>query len=179
MWCFTRYGFFSIACAQRQDGSLDPDNLMVRARSNDHLRRLQDRLPSLAAYPILATPEADYPYRIVVPKSRWATLLSDLALEQSWSNFKRGVAAFQGESGEEYSRALHDVWVRMAARIPNHRLGNGLDTVLIRRRNTGHPAPERRAREKRTDANRLPQQGCGTSRRIESVLQFGFRQRAG
>jgi hypothetical protein len=110
---FTRYGFLSIACAQRQDGSLDPDTLMVRPRSKDHLRRLHERLPSLASYPILATPKADYPYRIIVPKPLWATSLSELAIEQSWSNFKNEVAAFQGEGGEEYSRALHDVWARM------------------------------------------------------------------
>jgi hypothetical protein len=65
-------------------------------------------------YPILATPTADYPYRVVVPKSLWATLLSELALEQSWSNFKNEVAAFQEEGGREYSQALHDVWARMA-----------------------------------------------------------------
>lgn len=114
MWCFTRYGFLSIACAQRKDGSLDPDTVMLRARSKDHLRCLQERLPSLATYPILATPKADYPYRIIVPKSLWATLLSEVAIEQTWSNFKNEVAAFQGEGGRDYVRALHDVWARMA-----------------------------------------------------------------
>ncbi len=114
MWCAARYGSYSVACAQRKDGSLDSDTLMVRARLREHLSRLQKRLPSLAAFPMLATPERDYPYRIIVPKALWATLLSDLALEQSWSNFKSEVAAFQGESGEEYIHALHDLWARMA-----------------------------------------------------------------
>ena len=94
---------------------------MLRARSKDHLLRLQEHLPLLAAYPILATPKADYPYRIVVPKPVWATSLSELALEQDWSNFKNEVAAFQGEGGEEYSRALHDVWARMARLMGAHR----------------------------------------------------------
>ena len=87
---------------------------MLRARSKDHLRRLLERLPSLASYAILATPKADYPYRIIVPKALWATMRSELALEQTWSNFKNEVAAFQGASGEDYSRALHDVWARTA-----------------------------------------------------------------
>jgi hypothetical protein len=114
MWCFTRYGFYSIACSQRQDGSLDPDTLKAPTRRKGYLSRLQERLPSLAAYPILATPKADYPYRIIVPKSLQATLLSDLALEQEWSNFKSEAAAFQGEGGGGYIHALHDVWARMA-----------------------------------------------------------------
>jgi len=32
MWLFTRYGFYSIACARKPDNSLDPDLLMIRAR---------------------------------------------------------------------------------------------------------------------------------------------------
>ena len=108
------YGFLSLACAQGKDGSPDPDTLMVRARCREHLCRLQKRLSSLAAFPILATPERDYPFRLIVPKAFWASSLSELALEQEWSNFKSEVAAFQGEPGEEYVHALHDVWARMA-----------------------------------------------------------------
>jgi len=114
MWLFTIYGHVSVASARTANGSLDPDTVMVRARCRDHLCRLQKRLSSLAAFPILATPERDYPFRFIVPKSVWATCLSDLALEQHWSNFKSEVAAFQGQAGREYVHALHDVWVRMA-----------------------------------------------------------------
>ena len=41
MWLFTRYGFFSIACARKPDGSLDPDTVMVRARRIAHLKSLR------------------------------------------------------------------------------------------------------------------------------------------
>ena len=61
------------------------------------LSSLQKCLPSLIAYPVLATPKADYPYRIILPKTIWAISLSELALEQNWSNFKNEVAAYQGQ----------------------------------------------------------------------------------
>ena len=60
MWLALRYGFFSVACAQRKDGSLDPDTLIGGARCREHVSRLQRRLPSLADHTILATPKADY-----------------------------------------------------------------------------------------------------------------------
>ena len=72
---------------------------MVRARAKVHLHR---ETPAFARQsPARATPTANYPYRIIVPKALWANLLSDLALEQTWSNFKKEVAAFQGEGGSE------------------------------------------------------------------------------
>jgi hypothetical protein len=56
MWVFTRYGFYSTACADKPDGSLDHQSLMVRARCKDHLRNLQKRLPKLAVGEILELP---------------------------------------------------------------------------------------------------------------------------
>lgn len=32
MWVFTRYGFYSIACGDNPERSLDPDIIMIRAR---------------------------------------------------------------------------------------------------------------------------------------------------
>ena len=45
MWIFTRYGFYSIACATTPDGALDLENVVVRARLRDHLCGLQERFP--------------------------------------------------------------------------------------------------------------------------------------
>jgi hypothetical protein len=56
MWIFTRYGFYSIACASKPDGSLDSQSVMVRARCIDHLRSLQKRFPALAVGNILELP---------------------------------------------------------------------------------------------------------------------------
>jgi hypothetical protein len=63
MWLFTRYGFYSIACANKPDGSLDTQTVMVRARRIAHLRSLQKRFPALAAGEILTWPKRDYRYR--------------------------------------------------------------------------------------------------------------------
>jgi hypothetical protein len=56
MWLFTRYGFFPLACAQRADNSIDPDNFMVRARRKTHLRNLQARFEELATTEVITLP---------------------------------------------------------------------------------------------------------------------------
>src|ERR1700730_9473878 len=53
MWVFTHYGFHSIACASKSNGSLDNQSVMVRARCIAHLRSLQKRFPALAVGKIL------------------------------------------------------------------------------------------------------------------------------
>jgi hypothetical protein len=110
MWLFTIYGFFSVACASKPDGSLDKDTVMIRARRADHLRNLQKRFPSVAKTKIVTLLDRDYRYRIIVPKKTWVAALTEMAEEQDWSNFKRQVAMHQGNSGADYIRALHDVW---------------------------------------------------------------------
>jgi hypothetical protein len=114
MWVFTRYGFYSIACAAQADGSPDPDTVMVRARAEEHLRALQMRFPDLAAAGIVTSPDQDYRYRIFLPKRVWAGVLSELAMEQKWSNFKNEVAAYNAPNGKEYVDAVFDVFARMA-----------------------------------------------------------------
>jgi hypothetical protein len=113
MWIFTRYGFYSIACASKRDGSLDGQSVMVRARCIAHLRSIQKRFPALAVGKILELPDHDYRYRLVISKACWTTIVGELAQEQEWSNFKDETAKYQGTSGRGYVRALHDVWAVM------------------------------------------------------------------
>ena len=47
MWIFTRYGFFSAACAQKKNGAIDKDTIMVRSRTKRHLLKLQKRFSGL------------------------------------------------------------------------------------------------------------------------------------
>lgn len=110
MWIFTRYGFFSIACARRRDGSLDSQTVMVRSRRKAHLQKLQSRFQEIATAEIVALPERDYRYRLILPKPVWATIIAALADEQEWSNFKNEAARFQGAPGADYVHALHEVW---------------------------------------------------------------------
>lgn len=110
MWIFTRYGFYSVACASKPDGSLDKETVMVRGRSKDHLHNLRNRFPAIAAAEIVTMADRDYHYRMIVPKSVWVPILAKLGEEQEWSNFKSEVAAHQGTCGASYTRALHEVW---------------------------------------------------------------------
>ena len=75
-----------------------------------HLVNLQQRFPQLAAATITTSPDRDYRYRIVVPKSDWVTAVAELTEEQTWSNFKNEAARFQGSAPRTYVHALHEVW---------------------------------------------------------------------
>lgn len=110
MWIFSIEGFYSIACAQKPDGSIDRQTVMVRARCRQHLQNLKQRFPALSAAEIVTLPNRDYRFRLVLPKTVWVGVLKKLAEEQDWSNFKNQVAKHQGKRGAAYSKALHDVW---------------------------------------------------------------------
>jgi hypothetical protein len=110
MWIFCVEGFYSIACAQKPDGSIDPEMVMIRARSKPHLQNLLARFPALSGAKIVALPNRDYRYRLIVPKPVWVGVLSELANEQCWSNFKNEAAKRRGKAGAEYVSALHEVW---------------------------------------------------------------------
>ena len=114
MWIFTRYGFYSVVCAQSKDGAgLDTNTLMVRARVRHHLERLQSRFVSLAGHSIHASADADYRYRIIVPKTCWYEVATQMVEEISYGNFKDEATKTLGFPGRGYIEALHDVWSRL------------------------------------------------------------------
>ena len=113
MWIFTRYGFYSIACADAAGGGMDPHTVIIRARRRSHLEKLQERFAPLARTQIKVTAGRDYRYRIVVPKQVWVGIVSELAQEQEWSNFKDEATRYQGTPGADYARALDEVWSTM------------------------------------------------------------------
>jgi len=114
MWIFTRYGFFSIACASKTDGTIDPDNLMVRARLHEHLVSLRDRFPDseIGKAEILSWDGRDYKYRIIVSKVAWVGALTEMAAEQTWSNFKNEASRFSRakKMAHAYVDSLHQIW---------------------------------------------------------------------
>jgi hypothetical protein len=110
MWLFTRYGFYSVACANKPDGSLDKETVMLRARREEHLQNLCGRFPAISDSEVVTMANRDYRYRLILPKQVWVPILGELAEEQDWSNFKNEAAAYLGKSGASYLRALHDVW---------------------------------------------------------------------
>lgn len=115
MWMFTKYGFFSAVCARQGSGKhgqpVDPDRIMVRARRGEHLEALKERFPQqLSACEVMETTGTDYRYRLFVKKEAWVDVLSGLAAELDYDNFKSAVARHQGEAEADYERALHEVW---------------------------------------------------------------------
>jgi hypothetical protein len=114
MWIFTKYGFFSAVCARHGQGQagqpVDPNRVMIRARAIDHLRRLQTRCPVLAGAEVLISPNADYAFRMFLPKEDWATIMAQIALELDYDNFKAEVDRYQKHAGADYTEALHEVW---------------------------------------------------------------------
>lgn len=114
MWLFTRYGFFSAACALEENGAIDKDTIMVRSRAKRHLLNLKKRFSGLST-DILVDSGTDYRYRMIIPKSQWAEVVSEIASEQTWSNFKNEAARFARVNGDPtgYVHALHDIWGTM------------------------------------------------------------------
>ncbi len=102
MWVFTKHGFYSVA--QTPEG-----DLMFRARSKKHLTIL-NRLPFFVTRPeIITTPDADYPFRIVVPQAMGCEIMSLITEEIDYSNFKK-----ECHTTKAYPmRVLADVWDRM------------------------------------------------------------------
>lgn len=115
MWIFTRHGFFSAVCARQGAGKhgepVDPDRIMVRARVREHLESLRKRFPDqLGLCDVQEFAGTDYAYRIFVDKRVWSQVLSGLAEETDYDNFKSEVVRYQGREGADYERSLHDVW---------------------------------------------------------------------
>ena len=114
MWIFTRYGFFSIACASTPDGAIDTGTMMVRSRLREHLISLKDRFPDsdVGKAEIQSSDHTDYRYRIVVSKSAWVAALAELATEQTWANFKNEASRFSRAKKMAYAYvdALHSIW---------------------------------------------------------------------
>jgi hypothetical protein len=115
MWVFTKHGFFSAVCARQGTGKqgqqIDPSRIMIRARARGHLEALKQRFPALLGKcDIQEFAGADYAFRVFVDKQEWSQVLSRLAEETDYDNFKSEVARHQGLAGAAYERSLHEVW---------------------------------------------------------------------
>jgi hypothetical protein len=115
MWVFSKHGFFSAVCARQGDGRhgqpIDLDRIMVRARVRGHLEALKMRFPDLLGQcEIQEFAGTDYAFRVFVDKPVWSQVLSGLAEETDYDNFKSEVARHQGRAGAAYERSLHEVW---------------------------------------------------------------------
>jgi hypothetical protein len=103
MWLCTKIGFFSIV----KKGT--PETWQVRARVSKDLEAL------IAAAEIktniLATPQGDYGWRIVVDGNQLGRIFQTLAASVDYSNFKSCIAQVPGQ--REKLDAYHDFWGAM------------------------------------------------------------------
>ena len=95
MWIFTTSGFVS---AVYKDGAIQ-----VRARDSKSLEVLAAECEAK----IVATPVADYPYRIAISREQFAYWVSKQALGIEYKNFKSEVADTRGS---KFSKPLSQVW---------------------------------------------------------------------
>jgi UDP-3-O-acyl-N-acetylglucosamine deacetylase len=95
MWVFTTSGFIS---AVYKDGALQ-----VRARD----RRSLTPLAKQTGAEIVATPLADYPYRIAITNEQFSKWLSQEVMSVDYKNFKSEIAETRGYG---FAKPLNKVW---------------------------------------------------------------------
>jgi len=98
MWVFTTTGFVS---AVYKDGALQ-----VRARDR---KSLQPLVKATGAT-VVATPLADYPYRIAITNKQFSNWVSAQAMAVDYKNFKSEVADTLGYG---FAKPLNQVWSAM------------------------------------------------------------------
>jgi hypothetical protein len=106
MWVFTVDGFYS--AVENKD---DPSLLTVRTRTRQDAANLQGALARIRCHvEVVATPLADYGWRLFVPRDKWATYLHNVVEAIDYTNFKDEVAKVQGQKRAD---VYHDVWATM------------------------------------------------------------------
>jgi hypothetical protein len=106
MWLFCEQGFFSVTQAPGKPGMVQ-----IRARRREDLEALAKRFVS-AQRPVRATPERDYPYRIVMDQVQWSDILASVALDIDYTNFRDRV--HDVDPDPERASAYLSVWAIMA-----------------------------------------------------------------
>ena len=86
MWVFTKEGFFSAVWDKYCRG----DEVMIRSHSRDDLCRLAKRIIGYCdEESIFELEDADYRYRIKMPKNVWSEYLADCALQIDYPSVKK------------------------------------------------------------------------------------------
>ncbi len=103
MWIFSKdQGFFS---AVSKD-TIRKDEIMVRGRCYQDLQRLIE-VTGLNTK-ILIDPYADYLFRVIVPRDKWAEYLYSAAMAIDYDNFKDASC-----HDDERYRAYSGVWLEL------------------------------------------------------------------
>ena len=105
MWIFNRHGFFS-AVEHRDDNT----KVMVRARVSEDIEHLASVLWDYHGHQVETkfTPDADYRYRLTIPKTVWGEYLKKTAEDLDYDNFKNSV-----HGQRDRDSAYMGVWSKM------------------------------------------------------------------
>ncbi len=88
MWVFTKEGVFSAVWDKYCRG----DEVMIRSHSKDDLCRLAKRIIGYCNDDLIFEAEdADYRYRIKMPKTVWSEYLADCALQIDYPSVKKHI----------------------------------------------------------------------------------------
>lgn len=116
MWIFTKHGFFSVVAVRGLKATV-----MVRARAREDIDAFAKHyVPGPYANVVESAPEADYPYRLVMPRQTFTEAMALATEDIDYSNFKAEVDRRQG-------RARHDIYTEIWA------IMNGLEEKLRRK----------------------------------------------
>lgn len=109
MWLFTKHGFYSVV-----EDRADPRMLIVRARvRQDLVRLLRDAGEKKRVRGIRSTRDADYEYRVWLPRSLVAQIAAGAVRAIDYANFKDAFAD-KSRKGK-----LMQVWTVMAGGLRN------------------------------------------------------------
>jgi hypothetical protein len=100
MWVFTKYGFLSIVEHKEEDMK---DHFLVRARVRTPLDELWPN------HKLLKLDEADYRYRIIIPKIEAIDVLTDVTGSIDYPNFKNAC-----KEDAAYHEVLTKLWYQLA-----------------------------------------------------------------
>jgi hypothetical protein len=103
MWHIDKNGAFSIVKKH-----CEPDELLVRGRVHDDMKRLAGKL-NIPESVIIETPTADYRYRMTVKASAFAEYLAATAFAIDYRNFKTSLP-FETQLDKKRALAYSAVW---------------------------------------------------------------------
>ena len=108
MWLFTPHGFVSCVAARHPDGSINPMEIVVRARTERHLQQVLEVYAGLKGH-VMHTPDSDYAWRVVMEKSIFVELVTSVADATVYDNFKSQCATIYPDD-HDYLYWLGNIW---------------------------------------------------------------------
>lgn len=116
MWIIlSRTGFLSVVVPRDQKtGEIEYERLMVRARKREHLELLRSQHAVLSGMRILRSNNADYMWRMIVPRSAFAEVMHEIVDRLAVTNVKSDAHTHEAETGREFVSALHACYALFA-----------------------------------------------------------------